>query len=160
GLETGKVLEVSHQGRLLAGTAYVMPGHAEQAVTATLGYGRRMARGSDAPLGYDAYPLREGGAPFLQGGQGRDTGQSQKLALAQVETKDHGRPLALGGDVSALSMLTPRLEEQRGPQPTLYTPFEGEGYQWAMAVDLSRCIGCAACVVACQAENNTPVVGR
>ena len=137
-----------------------MPGHAGGAATLHFGHGRQL--GEDEPVsGVDAFQIRTRaslrGAPSLAL---TPTGRNQKLAFIQIESSDQGRNGARELDVASLQPALTELARHREHHESLYPPVEYRGYRWAMAIDLSRCMGCQACVVACQAENNVPVVGR
>jgi len=160
--------------------AFVMPGLAPGSVAVAVGYGRTAAgavggntAAGVAPVGADVYPLRASGAMDLAG----------KLRMRPVGTK---YPLATTQDHHAIDTVGQQAVRQRtevlvregtlahyrehpdfarhmvhqAPLFSLWDEHRYEGRRWAMAVDLSRCIGCNACMVACQAENNVPVVGK
>jgi molybdopterin-containing oxidoreductase family iron-sulfur binding subunit len=113
--------------------------------------------------GFDAYALRTSLAPWFAGGlEVRKTGRTTRLAITQGHFSMEGREIALATDVGDLERERPALEKLRGPQPDILgaVDYSKEPYAWGMAIDLSRCIGCGACTVACQAENNIPVVGK
>jgi MoCo/4Fe-4S cofactor protein with predicted Tat translocation signal len=173
-VEKGDVLEVAYGGRKLQAPVWIMPGHADGAVTMPLGYGRSGLHETTAQgKGYNANLLRSLDAPWFDGGatltKTRDT---YKLVSTQQHWSTAGRPIALDFTLaewkdksepvaSALARTrgdldSPTSEENNMP-PYDYSQVE---YKWGMAIDLARCTGCAACVVACQAENNIPVVGK
>jgi Fe-S-cluster-containing dehydrogenase component len=161
GVQTGREVELQLAGRSLRAPAYVLPGHAEKAVTLHLGFGRegtgeRLAH----HVGVNAYGIRTSSA--LQFGTGlklQRTRQQHHLALAQLDEHTHDRPIALQANLRWYGRHKDEYARHRGPQPSLIPPYEYLGEQWVMSIDLGLCIGCGSCVVACQAENNVPVVG-
>ncbi|KFA90833.1 TAT-variant-translocated molybdopterin oxidoreductase [Archangium violaceum] len=158
-------VKLTFRGRWVEAPVYVLPGHADDTVSLELGWGREWSGDADAPevLGVNAYLLRHADAPwFADGLQVEKLDERGRYATSQDHWAMEGREVAIQDTLGAFEKKRPEyLKHLKGPVEELYEPFKyEEGYQWAMAVDLSRCIGCGACVVACQAENNIPVVGR
>ena len=159
--------------------AYVMPGQATGSVAVALGYGRTaaghvggLADESIEPVGTNVYKLRTSKAlEFATGLIVEPTGQKHELAGVQ----DHFAIDAVGSKArenrAGVLIREATLEHYREhpdfaahavhhpPLRSLWEEHRFEGYHWGMTIDLSKCTGCGACVVACQAENNIPVVG-
>ena len=152
-----------------------MPGQAESSVTVILGYGRRRAGRVGNGVGVDVYPLRTSDAPWFGAGlEVVKTGRRHQLAQTQHHFNDGGPRPGPGRRPRRRTASKPdfaKMHEQdhaageRGeslfenPEPQAAGE-EGEGNAWGMAINLNTCIGCSACVMACQAENNIPVVGK
>jgi molybdopterin-containing oxidoreductase family iron-sulfur binding subunit len=164
GLASGDVAALSLGGRRLDAPVLVVPGHADDAVTLPLGYGQAVP-GAVGKWGvqFDAYRLRTAASPWVAAGlELRPTGRRVDLAITQGHFSMEGRTIALGLDLGELPRAKAELDEHRGPQPSIQQPvdYSQQEYRWGMAIDLTRCIGCGACTIACQAENNIPVVGK
>ncbi len=135
---------------------WIQPGHAEGALTVHLGYGRERVGRVGTKVGFNANKIRPTSAWFLTGVKVSKLNQTHELACQQAHHSMEGRDIVRSGKVN----------EYKPPKKhALPTLFDGkdhpyDGYKWAMAVDLSACTGCGACVVACQAENNIPIVGK
>lgn len=164
GINNEDVVELRYQGRTVRGPVWIMPGHAEDAVTVHLGYGRWRTGRVGHGTGFNAYVLQTSSAPW--GGVGlelRKTGGRYPLASTQHHHSMRGRNLVRVGTLPQY-LAHPEFVHEMGHDPpptlTLYPPYEYKGYAWGMAIDLNACIGCNACVVACQAENNIPIVGK
>ncbi|MDY0109462.1 MAG: TAT-variant-translocated molybdopterin oxidoreductase [Candidatus Krumholzibacteria bacterium] len=170
----GDLLELEYAGQRQRMPAYVLPGHAAAAVTVTLGHGRRDCGRVGRGVGHDAYALRVAAAPH--GGIGlKITKTGHRYALSC--TQDHHaidpigyqeRERRVGSLVRQADLdhylahpdFVDHLGVHHPPLVSLWTEKEYTGHKWGMAIDLSVCIGCNACQVACQAENNIPVVGK
>jgi molybdopterin-containing oxidoreductase family iron-sulfur binding subunit len=167
GLADGDVVTLARAGRSVEAPVLVVPGHADDSVTLTLGYGQRV-KGAVGKGGYDAYALRTSDAPAFAGGlEVKPAGRRATLAVTQghfsMEVAGHERAIALMLPEGELAHAQEELDHLRGPQPQILpqvVDYSKQEYRWGMAIDLSRCIGCGACTVACQAENNIPVVGK
>ncbi len=184
------LIELQYRGRTLRLPAWIVPGHAEDSVTVHLGYGRTFAGKVGTGAGFNAYTLRTSQALWFDGGlEVTKAGGKHLLACTQFHHLMMGRDLARslsldnyrkGGTgrvhlpmVAGAESAKPRLgAEDRGFEDSapathqhhghasLFPEWEYKGYKWGMAIDLTACTGCGACVVACQAENNIPVVGK
>jgi MoCo/4Fe-4S cofactor protein with predicted Tat translocation signal len=157
-----KVVRLEFEGRQVEAPLWVLPGHADNSVTLTLGYGRTRAGRVGSDIGYNAYKLVTADRPwFSRGGLSlTDLNRRYPLAATQHHHLMAGRDLVRSDSVDNYARLTER--GGRNPRQTisLYPNQEYTGNQWGMAIDLNVCTGCSACVVACQAENNIPVVGK
>ncbi|HZX25366.1 MAG TPA: 4Fe-4S dicluster domain-containing protein [Woeseiaceae bacterium] len=160
GVVDGDLVRISHGGREIEGPVIVASGHAEGSVTLMLGYGRERAGRIGNGNGYDAYALRSSTAPWVADGAALEaTGRRAQLARVQ---QHHGTEDREPVRESALHEIGALAEEGGGGghHESLYPGHEGSRYQWGMAIDLNACIGCRSCTIACQAENNIPVVGK
>jgi molybdopterin-containing oxidoreductase family iron-sulfur binding subunit len=162
GIQSGDVVEVAHGGRTLRVAAWVQPGHAADSVTLHLGYGRRRAGRVGTALGANAYLLRTAEQPWVATGvEVRKTGERVELAATQLHHTLAGRHHMRAGTLEEYQKHPEFAKEMvHAPHADLYPEYPYEGYAWGMAIDLTACMACNACVVACQAENNIPVVGR
>lgn len=164
GVETGDLVELAVAGRSLRAPVWVSPGHADEVVTAHLGYGRTRAGRVGNGAGFNATLLRTAASPWIATGlEVRPTGDRHPLATTQTQQNMAGRHLVRSADLSHY-LEDPEFARHMSHDPaegmTLYPPHPYEGYAWGMSVDLNACVGCNACVAGCVAENNIPVVGK
>ncbi len=163
-LENEQVVELGYQGSTIQAPVWIQPGHPAGAVTLHLGYGRSTAGRVAKGCGFNAYPFRLSNA--LWGGAGltlTPTSDRYPLACTQHHFSMEGRNLSREVNLAefvANPGVIHEMDHDLGEDAALYPPWEYTGYSWGMAVDLNSCIGCNACVIACQAENNIAVVGK
>jgi MoCo/4Fe-4S cofactor protein with predicted Tat translocation signal len=171
GLTSEDVVELRLGGRSVKAPVWITPGHADSSVTVHLGYGRTRAGRIGSGAGFNAYLLRTSDAPWFSGGLGV-VKTKERMTLAC--TQDHWTMDRLGREEEqqrAKELIrTATLEEYRAdpsfarsesPDMTLYPDIHKyPGHAWGLSIDLNSCVGCNACVVACQSENNIPVVGK
>ncbi|HTZ36624.1 MAG TPA: TAT-variant-translocated molybdopterin oxidoreductase [Stellaceae bacterium] len=159
GLQTEDVVEVAANGRDVRAPVFVLPGQAAGCITLPLGFGRR-AGGLAAGVGFDAYRLREAAHPWeVSGATLRNTGETWRLATTQGHDRVAGRDLIREGTLADYRR-DPQFLDRPENDASLYPGYAYPRRAWAMTIDLNACIGCQACAVACQAENNVPTVGK
>jgi molybdopterin-containing oxidoreductase family iron-sulfur binding subunit len=166
-LQDGDVVELQFRNRTVRAPVRIMPGQADNSVTVHLGYGRGVTGRVGKKAGFNAYALRTSGALWFGGGlEIRKTGETYPLSVTQKHHNTEGRDIIREGTLDEFnaepSFIDKLAEPRPGGEDTLYKPgeFKYPGYKWGMSIDLNVCIGCNACTIACQAENNIPVVGK
>ena len=162
GLSDGDVVRLSVGERRLDAPVLIRPGQAERTIAATLGHGRRRAGSIGNNIGFTVRPLRQSHSPWSAANVTISrTGRRQNMLLTQHYFKLEGEAEELQPrfTLADLAKGDLGLSKPDANPPTLYPQPVYDTYQWAMVVDNSACIGCNACVVACQAENNVPIVG-
>ncbi|HSK78783.1 MAG TPA: 4Fe-4S dicluster domain-containing protein, partial [Thermoanaerobaculia bacterium] len=180
-----QIVTVAAGGRSIEAAVWILPGMADDTAYLTLGYGRTRA-GKSTGQGFNAYALRASNALWtIPGVEIRPTDERYELACTQNHHLIGGDQV--DEDAEAAEQATKRhvvqtgtleefranpefLQERRhdpkkheketGEPMTMYPEWEYNGHAWGMAIDLNVCTGCSSCVVACQAENNIPVVGK
>ncbi len=176
GLKSEDVVELELNGKKVRNAVWVQAGHADNAVTVFLGYGRRRAGRAGSGAGFDVYPLRTSDAPWRASGvKLSKTGDTYKLASTQgyqtIDTEVGAKPVMRAGSLEEYKQhpeFAQEMVEAPTPGLTLYPNvnygkdpnFNALGYAWGMAIDQNSCVGCNACMVACVSENNIAVVGK
>ena len=165
-IDNGDVVELAFRGRKLNAPVWIQSGQAENSVTLHLGYGRTEVGRVGKGAGFSAYALRTSDTLWFGDGLTiRKTGAKHSFATTQHHHTMEGRDFLRSGTLAEFVADPKRIareEEEPARDETLYNPneFENRGYAWGMVIDLGICIGCSACTIACQAENNIPVVGK
>jgi molybdopterin-containing oxidoreductase family iron-sulfur binding subunit len=162
-LSNGDVVDISIGENNVRGPVWIVPGQAPHTIALFFGYGRRAGGDIGQGAGYDAYSVRPAENIFHAGGSiARAPDQPQsKIATTQAHHKMYGFDLVR--EVTAKNPRTPPPKDT----PTIYPDWneiaEREhtaDHAWGMVIDLDLCIGCNACVSACNVENNVLVVGK
>jgi len=148
--------------------AWIVPGQADDVIVLPLGYGRMKAGETGSNKGFNAYSVRASNAMWTAtGGKLTVTDDEYSIACTQYHHNVEGRKIVSSASLEEYKK-NPNFAHEKDETPpdglTLYQDFQQLGYykhyKWAMAIDLTKCNGCSACVVACQSENNIPVVGK
>jgi MoCo/4Fe-4S cofactor protein with predicted Tat translocation signal len=171
GLESEDVVVLQYQGRSARLPVWITPGQADGVVTVFLGHGRRRAGKVGTGVGVDVYGLRTADQPWSGAGlEIKKTGDRYRLAAMHHHFSMEGRDLIRVANLEEYRKnpgFAQEAEHEPGHGLSLFEDpgpqaqhEHGKGNAWGMAINLNTCIGCNACVVACQAENNIPVVGR
>jgi molybdopterin-containing oxidoreductase family iron-sulfur binding subunit len=179
-VENEDVVEVEANGKKQRFPVWIVPGTVDGTVVATFGYGRTAAGRVGNGIGVNAYTLWpsslawEGAAGaaqlhqlkpgFLPGVKVRKTGDTYTLASTQDHGTMEGRPLIREATLEEYRKephFATEMVEVPEVTPLYTSPNKYDvGHQWGMAIDLTACVGCNACTIACQSENNIPVVGK
>ncbi|MFA6544434.1 MAG: TAT-variant-translocated molybdopterin oxidoreductase [Limisphaerales bacterium] len=183
GLKNGDVVAISANGRTVEGGVWIQPGMADFTLGLALGYGRRWGRIASfesSSVGFNAYPLRAGVAGFVVGASVKATGRTHPFICTQDHWTLHGRPVVREANVDQY-LTKPDFAKNfdldahtdflvKNPDGSIKNIYEhpykthpelgSKMHQWGMVVDLNACTGCSSCVIACQSENNIPIVGK
>ncbi len=148
--------------------AFIQPGQAEGTISVALGYGHTNSGPVCNGIGVNLYPfikLNKGNRLYnFVIDKLENTLKQTKLALTQDHNSMEGRPIVRETVLSEYkkdpSSGNAFHKEFEASQDTLYPDVKYDGFHWGVSIDLNSCVGCNACVIACQAENNIPVVGK
>ncbi len=173
GGEHGKVysnvIDIALSNSKVTAAAWRVPGQADGVVVLPLGYGRKKAGYTGTNKGFNAYAVRTSDTLWTASASSsaiRKTGEDYPLACTQYHFNMEGRQILATGTLEEYRKNPNFANEHAELPPKELSLYKGEAEfpydrdKWAMAIDLNKCNGCNACVVACQSENNIPVVGK
>jgi MoCo/4Fe-4S cofactor protein with predicted Tat translocation signal len=175
GLVTGDIIEIDVNGRKQKGPVWPQPGHPDNSITVFLGYGRTKAGRVGNNVGFNFYQVRTSDAAWMTTAKISKVGTGYGFAHPQgfqyIDYSDLPRgtePLSNRHIIRKATLQdfikNPDFAhegiESPAPEMTLYYNYQYTELKWGMTIDMNSCIGCKTCIVACQAENNIPVVGK
>jgi len=163
-LDSGDIVKVTSSGKSIEIPIWILPGHVDDAITLPLGYGYKSVGRVGDGVGFDVTPLQTTeGMNFVSGASLENTGKKHRLASTQNHGSMEGRPLIREATLDEYHE-DPKFAQHAVHVPDLQSLWKehkyDKGYQWGMSIDLNSCLGCGACSIACQSENNIPIVGK
>ncbi|WP_428305957.1 TAT-variant-translocated molybdopterin oxidoreductase [Lacipirellula sp.] len=165
-LKTGDIVRIESGGQEVKAPVCIMPGHGPGSITCHFGYGRTLAGKIGSKIGFDAYKFRTShGGYIARDAELKKTGEKMALAITQTHHEIDGRNIVHSTTVEEFKKDPQGIlpDAVRGPFASLlplWEDYDKENFAWGMAIDLTKCSGCNTCVMACQAENNIPIVGK
>jgi molybdopterin-containing oxidoreductase family iron-sulfur binding subunit len=161
GIADGDVVRLELDGRSLEIPAMLLPGQADYSIGVALGYGRPACGRVGQDVGVNAFVLRTSSAPDIALGlKVSRTGRRVSLAGSQEHFTMEGRDLIREYTLAELVAHSSTGHQEEALHDIQTPPVAHGEHQWGMAIDLNTCTGCSACVLACQSENNIPIVGK
>jgi Fe-S-cluster-containing dehydrogenase component len=156
GVTDGDLVQISVEDRRAEAPVCVLPGQADDCIVAVLGFGRRHAGEVGRGVGVDFFPLLGGGGVT----ELRKLGPREALARTEHHHAMQDTQGRYARRATLAEFVAGEIRREATEGPSLYRWKPQGPAEWGMSVDLNACIGCSACVVACQAENNIPTVGK
>lgn len=162
-LKMGSMVEVLVNGQKLKAPVYIQPGQSDGVVGLAVGYGRTAAGELANGVGVNAFVLSQvsGNGQIVYSNipaQVTKVAGSYELAITQGHNSMEGRQIVV--ESSLKDYKAGKDAVHRHKIFSLWGEHKYDGHKWGMAIDLNSCTGCSACMVACQSENNIPVVGK
>ncbi len=164
-LENGDIIKLVISEIEMEIPAWVIPGIADNSIHLPLGYGRKKVGRIADNVGFNTYKLFGGPDKMFFSGAVTLTKTARKYKMAN--TQDHnrmeGRAIFREASLDEYKKNPEFAREmvEHPPLKSIYHDYDySEGYQWGMVIDLNACIGCGVCTIACQSENNVPIVGK
>ena len=168
GVQNGDIVEITLKGKTVQGPIWTQPGMADYSLGLALGYGRQKAGRVGTGVGFNAYLIFSG--KYVETGATlRKTGDTHVIATTQTHWAMEGRPAVREANLDYFNDhpdFAQEMQEKEPPvvKPLYLNPFDetkkAAFQQWGLVVDLNSCVGCGTCVLACQSENNIPIVGK
>jgi len=160
-LKDSDVISLTANGVTVEAPIVVVPGHADQCISLPLGYGRTVCGETGRDVGFNTYLLRRSDTLWQVPLEKLEpTGRTHPLAGTQEHFRIEQRDLLHVSRVDEAPPVPAPDSPEPAALPSFYPAYPYEGHKWALTIDLNSCVGCNACIIACQSENNIPVVGR
>ncbi len=159
----GHMMDITVNGKSFKLPAHIQPGLHDDVLAVPVGYGRTAAGKVGNNIGLNAYTMvsYQKGMPIYAGAKAevKNTGMKYDLANPQGHHVMEGRQIVVEATLKEY-LKNPAAGKHQHHIFSIWSGHAYNGHKWGMGVDLNTCTGCNACVIACQSENNVPVVGK